>query len=162
MVFDGAGVCVWRALLRLHSFAASTTLGRPIRVREGRAAGTQIFSVEGGVGIGSIWKFRQAERLTRHPPRPAGRSLSDLSHSVRLPYKLRHRLAACITLRGFQLTVFFQQFVGELEIPVVGFGEGLFEMFDGLKGVIQRHGLFREEFEIAPGKVFGVGAGIGR
>ena len=60
-----------------------------------------------------------------------------------------------------QLVVFFVQFFGEMEFEVVGFGEGFFQELDGMIGILQRHGLFREEIEVAPGEVLGGGSGMG-
>ena len=47
----------------LNRLAACITLGSLITALESHAAGTQVFSVECGARFGSIWKFRQAERL---------------------------------------------------------------------------------------------------
>ena len=59
------------------------------------------------------------------------------------------------------MVVFFVQFFGEMEFEVVGFGEGFFQELDGMIGILQRHGLFREEIEVAPGEVLGGGMGMG-
>jgi len=48
-----------------------------------------------------------------------------------------------------------------MEFEVVGFGEGFFQELDGMIGILQRHGLFREEIEVAPGEVLGGGSGMG-